>query len=86
MLFPINPLITICTLTPSPGGPFDLDFGCVSQLDDDLEDPQEELLAGGLAGQEGHGGQLQLPAGLDLFGGCHHNTGTGVIPVMYTSV
>lgn len=49
-IFQINFLIIPCTLTPSPGGPFDLDFGCVPQLDDDLEDPQKELLAGGLTG------------------------------------
>ena len=57
---PINQWInqSIDSLTSPPGRPFDLDLGRVSELDDDLEDPQEELLAGGLTGEERHGGQL----------------------------
>ena len=55
---PINGSINQSMLTSPPGGPFDLDLGRVPELDNDLEDPQEELLAGGLTGEQGHGGQL----------------------------
>ena len=49
-------------------------LGGVSQLDDDLEDAQEELLVGGLAGEQRHGRQLQLaPAALQLLGRRHHH-------------
>lgn len=86
MLFFINFFIIICIFIFFFGGSFDLDFGRVSQLDDDFEDFQEELLVGGFVGQEGYGGQLQFSVGFDFFGGCYYNIGIGVIFVMYIFV
>ena len=46
--------------------------GRLSELYNDLENSQEEMLTGSLAGQGRHGCQLQFTATFSLLGSCHY--------------
>ena len=51
----------------------------VSQLDDDFEYAQEELLTGDFVSEEDHGRQLEFPSGLDLTGRPDHDTTSATV-------